>query len=116
MNFFRSIKLVSLVTKIGNLFDEIEKTRLTHLPGAGGGFDSLPISRQVYFGEKLPAWRASLETYPRHEVTRQIAKSIVVSHQMGRTQRAQAYERMLIWLVEENLALDMETFLESFGA
>ena len=50
MGIFAGIAFGNALTKLTNLFEEIERTKYTHFIGAGGGIDSLPISRQKRVG------------------------------------------------------------------
>ena len=54
MGIFADIAFGNALTKLTNLFEEIERTKRTHFIGAGGGIDSLPISRQRELEQKLP--------------------------------------------------------------
>jgi hypothetical protein len=98
-----------------NIYEEIEMTRHTMPIGAGGGIDSLPLSRQMQADAIFGQGIAYLKTYPRHEVTRELAKNAVLAERMGRPVRAIAIAHLLEALVEKNIALGMDEFMKSYA-
>ena len=110
MGIFADIVFGNTLTKLTNLFEEIERTKYTHFIGAGGGIDSLPISRQKELEKKLPNWMATISARPRDVVTRELLKNIKISQKFNRTERIKAQAKLLEKLIEQGIALDLETF------
>ena len=110
MGIFADIVFGSTLTKLTNLFEEIERTKYTHFIGARGGIDSLPISRQKELEKKLPKWMATISARPRDVVTRELLKNIKISQKFNRTERIKAQAKLLEKLIEQGIALDLETF------
>ena len=61
--------------------------------------------------DKLDALRA----YPRHVITRELIKNSLLALQMGRPERANSIGIVLEALVEEGVALDADTFAQSYS-
>lgn len=115
MGIFLEIRLGNALTQLTNMYEEIEATRSTHFVGAGGGFDSLPLRRQAELESRIPKWLKLIEQVPRHKVTFALVKNAQISERNGRQERFRAQEKLLDWLIEQNLAMDIETFLKSYG-
>lgn len=98
-----------------NIFEEIERTRHTMFIGAGGGIDSLPLARQRHAKAILEEGITYLKRYPRHEVTRELAKNAVLAERMGRHLRTIAIARLTEALIDMGVALDMDTFMQSYA-
>ncbi|EEZ7679719.1 hypothetical protein LVO26_003740 [Escherichia coli] len=86
-------------------------------PGAGGGIDSLPKKRQQEINDKMPKWIADLKKHPRHVVTRELIKNILLNQKMGalRQHRIEAQYNLLEFLIKNDLALSEEDFLKSYA-
>lgn len=56
-----------------------------------------------------------LRRHPRHVITRELIKNAVLALQMGRADRANSIGIVLEMLVEEGVALDPETFAQSYA-
>ncbi len=112
MGIFADIAFGNALTKLTNLFEEIERTKYTHFIGAGGGIDSLPISRQKELEHKLPKWIATISSRPQDEVTRELLKNIKLSQNFNRIERMKAQANLLQRLVDQGIALDVNDFLK----
>ena len=115
MGIFADIAFGNALTKLTNLFEEIERTKITHFIGAGGGIDSLPISRQRELEHKLPKWMATISSRSQDEVTRELLKNIKLSQKFNRTERMKAQVNLLQRLVDNRIALDVDVFLNRNG-
>lgn len=104
------------LTKLTNVFVEIEMTRAGAFIGAGGGFDSLPAGRRVAIGKKLPAWLSALRKRPPADVTRELLKNMHVVHRTGNDLRSRAQARLLETLVSEGIAQHPDEFLSGNSA
>ena len=111
MGIFADIAFGNALTKLTNLFEEIERTKRTHFIGAGGGIDPLPISRQRELEQKLPKWMATISSRSQDEVTRELLKNIKLSQNFNRTERIKAQVNLLQRLVDNGIALDVDVFL-----
>lgn len=114
MGFFSGMALGNALTKLTNVFEEMEHTRHTMPIGAGGGINSLPKARQQEIERKMPNWLATLKKQPRHVVTQELLKNMKVSQQLRRAEREVAQAKLLEWLINEDVALDLETFAKSY--
>lgn len=115
VNFFRGMALGGHLSKMTNWMEAIEHTRLTMPIGAGGGLDSLPLSRQARAIKDLEAGMRAMSKFPRHEVTAQLVRNYRLAQQLGRQTRASAIGNLLEHLVEHDLALNTEDFMKSYG-
>lgn len=115
MNIFQSLSLGNHLAKLTNIIEEIERTRLTSYIGAGGGLDSLPLSRQGPIEREYEARTTALAKFPRHEVTKAMVKNMMLSRNLGRDLRGLAQNRLLNMLVSEGLALGADDFDKSYG-
>lgn len=106
----------SALTKLTDVFVEIEMTRSRSFIGAGGGYDSLPARRRAVIDTKLPKWLGTLRQRPPGEVTREVLKNMHVVQRAGNGLRVQAQARMLETLVIEGIAQDPDDFLDGIGA
>lgn len=111
----KQIKMGHHLTQMTNIYEEMELTRHTMFIGAGGGIDSLPLARQIEADAIFGRGIAYLKTYPRHEVTRELAKNAVLADRMGRPLRALAIARLAEALVEMDVALGMDEFMKSYA-
>ena len=103
------------LTKLTNIVERIEGTRLYMPPGSGGGFDSLPGGEGV---EALIAFERGVEYLrrsPRHEVTRELVKNARLASNLGRPGRVDAILRLLGILQERDVALNADEFLRSYS-
>lgn len=115
MGFFADISFGNTLTKLTNLFEEIERTKHTHFIGAGGGIDSLPLARQRELEKKLPKWIATVSSRSPHEVTRELLKNIKLSQNLQRHERVTAQANLLQNLVNQGIALDVDEFVKQMG-
>jgi hypothetical protein len=111
----KQIKMGRHLTRMTNIFEEIERTRHTMLIGAGGGIDSLPPARQRQADLIFEQGIAHLKSYPRHEVTRELVKNALLAERMGRPLRMAAIHRLIEALVRMEVALDVDDFLKSYA-
>lgn len=58
---------------------------------------------------------AHLRAFPRHVITRELAKNTIVANNFGRTHRVAAIGTLLEVLVNEGIALDTDEFVRSYG-
>lgn len=114
MGILADIKLGIVLTKFTNFFEEMERTRATAFIGAGGGIDSLPLARQQEVMRNMDGWIATLRKHPRHVITREMMKNMIVSKNAGRDVRMNAQARLLDKLVEMDIALGHEEFEKSY--
>ena len=111
----KQIKMGSHLTRMTNIFEEIERTRHTMFIGAGGGIDSLPPARQRQAETIFEHGMAYLKTYARHEVTRELVKNALLAERMGRPMRAVAIERLAGHLTRNGVALELDEFMKSYA-
>jgi hypothetical protein len=111
----KQVKMGQHLTRMTNVFEEIERTRHTMFIGAGGGIDSLGPARQRRAETVLEQGIAYLKKYPRHEVTRELAKNALLAERMGRPLRVVAIERLTAALIDMDVALGMEEFMRSYA-
>ena len=114
MGIFSQIAFGNALTKLTNLSEELEASVQNMPIGAGGGFESLPPSRQREIDSKLPKWLNTLRKQPRHVVTRELLKNVRVSEQLGRPGRINAQLKLLERLIEKDIALGIEEFAKSY--
>ncbi|HGW3768214.1 TPA: hypothetical protein ACNH1M_002429 [Enterobacter cloacae] len=114
---FSQIALGNTLTKLTNVFEELELSKKVMFPGAGGGIDSLPIRRQQEINDKMPKWLSNLKKHPRHVVTRELIKNILLNEKMGvlRQQRIEAQYNLWEFLIKNGLALSEDDFLKSYA-
>ncbi|TNK13099.1 hypothetical protein [Escherichia coli] len=114
---FSQIALGNALTKLTNVFEELEHSKRVMFPCAGGGIDSLPKKRQQEINDKMPKWIADLKKHPRHVVTRELIKNILLNQKMGalRQHRIEAQYNLLEFLIKNDLALSEEDFLKSYA-
>lgn len=114
MGIISDFMMGNALTKLSNVFEEIAVARGGAFIGSGG-IDSLPQYRQHEIIKKWPAWIAALQKHPRHVVTRELVRSMKMSQQFNRSMRLQAQSEVLDMLVEEGIALDLQTFMSSYS-
>lgn len=114
---FSQIVLGVALTKLTTVFEELEHSRRVMYPGAGGGIDSLPRKRQQEINDKMPGWLNTLKKHPRHVVTRELIKNIILNQKMGeiRQQRIEALYMLWEFLIKNDIALSEEDFLKSYA-
>ena len=103
------------LTAMTNVFEQVETTRYTMHIGAGGGFDSLPKSQQIHAEAVLDRGLAFLKTKPRHEITRNLLLNSKLAASLDRPIRLDAISNLLVFLIREGVAMDLDTFDKSFG-
>lgn len=111
----KQVRLGLHLTRMTNIFEEVEQTRRTMPIGAGGGFDSLPPKRQLQADQELQQGLQYLRQFPRHEITRELAKNARLAENIGRSERYAAIANLLEWLVEKDAALNVDDFMKSYG-
>lgn len=111
----KQVRMGQHLTRMTNVFEEIERTRHTMQIGAGGGIDSLSPARQRAAEAIFESGVAHLKCFPRHEVTRELAKNAILAERMGRPLRVHAIHRLIDALVRMDVALDVEDFKRSYG-
>jgi hypothetical protein len=111
----KQLKMGRHLTRMTNVFEEIERTRHTMYIGAGGGVDSLPPGRQRQANMVFEQGVSYLKTYPRHEVTRELVKNAVLAERMGKPFRVIAIGRLVEALTDMGVALEMDEFMKSYA-
>lgn len=111
----KQIKMGQHLTRMTNIFEELERTRHTMPIGAGGGIDSLPLARQRQAEAIFQQGVAHLKSYPRHEVTRELVKNAILAERMGRHTRAIAIQRLIEALTRMDVALEASEFTKSYA-
>ncbi|RKF17750.1 hypothetical protein D6851_15955 [Altericroceibacterium spongiae] len=111
----KQVRLGLHLTRMTNIFEEVEQTRRTLPIGAGGGFNSLPKMRQLQADQELQQGLQYLRQFPRHEITREVAKNARLAENLGRSERYVAIANLLEWLVEMDAALNVDDFMKSYG-
>src|SRR5690554_1885235 len=104
MGFFADIILGNTITKLTNLFTEMEESHKYHFIGSGGGIDSLPQERREYYEKNLNKWLDTLRKHPRHVITKTVIQNIQISQSHNRIERIEAQTKLLDFLIEEGLA------------
>jgi hypothetical protein len=103
------------LTRMTNIFEEIEHTRYTMHIGAGGGVDSLPPARQRQAEAEFEQGISYLKNYPRHEVTRELMKNALLAERMDRPVRVIAIHRLIEALTRLDVALEVGEFAKSYA-
>lgn len=111
----RQLRFGNHITKLTNIFEALEMSRRTMFIGAGGGLDSLPEQQGLIAAAQIETSLKFLKTQPRHEVTVVVLKNLRLADKMGRTLRAEAIGALLRFLIESDVALDLEKFNESYA-
>ncbi len=111
----RQYRMGQHLTRMTNIFEEIERTRSSMPIGVGGGVDSLPLARQVRANNEFEQALGYLKIYPRHEVTRELVKNAQLAERMGRPVRVIAIGKLIEVLVQAGAALDMDDFMKSYA-
>ena len=111
----RQIRFGNQITKLTNIFERLEVSRITMPIGAGGGFDSLPTVEALKAAAQLEVSLEFLATQPRHEVTANLLKNLRLADSLGKTIRANAIGALLRFLIDRGVALDLEDFKKSYG-
>ena len=121
MGFLSNIFLGNHLTYLGNTFEEVLN--------AGGmpiattdistnvyaPFTCLSLTRQAQLRFDMPKRIAALRKQPRHVITRELLKNVLVAQRFGRDRRIFAYQCALWYLVEQDVALDLDAFNQSYG-
>jgi hypothetical protein len=75
----------------------------------------LPLSIQVQIRLELPKRIPALRIHPRHVITRELIKNTIITQSMRRDFRVLAYSHLFDYLLERDIALDIDTFNASYG-
>ncbi|WP_456310159.1 hypothetical protein [Serratia proteamaculans] len=111
--FLSQIALGNALTKLTNVFEELQHSKKVMPVGAGGGIDSLPIRRQQEIINKMPKWLDTLRKHPRHVVTRELIKNMLISEKLGEVGRIEIQFTLLEYLVENDVAISDDEFKKS---
>ncbi len=111
--FLSQIALGNALTKLTNVFEELEHSKKVMPVGAGGGIDSLPIRRQQEILVKMPKWLDTLRKHPRHSVTRELIKNMIINEKIGAVSRIEAQFILLEFLVKNDVAISENEFVEN---
>lgn len=101
------------LTAMANVFEAIERTRQTHMIGAGGGIDSLPHDQRDKAMRTLQKGMTVISKVPPAIVTRELVKNLKVADSLGRAVRVQGMLRMLEILAEDGVAQPLDEFVAS---
>lgn len=112
---WRDYRMGIHLSRMATVFEAVERTKFTHLPGAGGGLDSLPQQDRLKAIVVLEQGMANLREHPRHVVTRELLKNMRVADSFGRTVRVEGMGHMLDFLVANEIALGVDEFVASYG-
>lgn len=115
MGIVSDFLLGNALTKLTNVFEAVRAARETAFIG-GGGIESLPSAYQSKIERKWPAWQAALQKHPRHVVTRELLRSMLMAQKVGRIERFNAQCELLDMLVQEGIALSLEDFERSYAS
>lgn len=115
MNFIQQIILGHNLTKMTNIFEAVVHTKIGAFVGAGGGFDSLPPHQMTSYLSELKSRSEKLRRYPKHVITQELLKNARISVQLNRSTRMEAQKRLLDFLIDEGIAMDIKTFQQSFS-
>jgi hypothetical protein len=113
--FWKRTEFGRHLTAMTNIFEQVETTRYTMHIGAGGGFDSLSKTQQIYAETVFDRGLAFLKTKPRHEITRNLLLNTRIAASLNRPIRLDAISNLLAFLVREGIAMDLHTFDQSFA-
>lgn len=104
-HWWRDYKLGVHLARLTTLFERINRLGPIHAPS------------QITAREKEAAQVsiAFLRAFPRHVITRELLKNSIVAHNFGRSHRVAAIGTLMEALVEEDVALDAEEFVRSYG-
>lgn len=111
MGFLANFKAGRAMTKMVSLFEEVERHRKTREEGYGS---HLPEARQVQIEQELEQSMEFLRRFPRHIVTENLIKNIRIASKFGDNERIEATSKIGDILIEEGVALDLDTFEKSF--
>lgn len=111
----KQIRMGQHLTRMTNIFEEIQRTQSGFPADSGTGINRLPSGRQKQARLEFEDGVQFLKGYPRHEVTRELVKNALLAEQMGRPVRYAAIGHLLETLTEIDVALDVETFLQSYA-
>lgn len=111
MGFIANFKAGRTMTKMVNLIEELENNR----KAAGEGYGTiLPESRVGQIELELERGVELFRKFPRHIVTENLIKNVRIASKFGDNKRIEASQAVLEFLVEEGVALDLDTFEKSF--
>lgn len=107
MGWLAEFKAGRAMTKLANLLEEVNRNKTPT-----GSY--LPPARLADIEREARNCMFTLRTFPRHVVTENLLKNIRIASRLGDQTRMQAYADMLNGLVEEGIALDLDTFEKSY--
>jgi len=111
MGFIANFKAGRAMTKMVNLMEEVESNRKTADEGYGS---HLSEARQVQVEAEIIESMNYLRRFPRHVVTENLLKNMRIASKFGDNKRIMASSNVLEILVEEGVALDLDTFEKSY--
>ncbi|NLC10563.1 MAG: hypothetical protein GX782_11450 [Gammaproteobacteria bacterium] len=111
MGFIANFKGGRAMTKMVNLMEEAERNRKTL--DITGDMD-LYEARWAQIEQELNQSIEYLRRFPRHIVTENLIKNVRIASRFGDNKRIVASNTVLAILVEEGVALDLDTFEKSF--
>ncbi|MFC0337612.1 hypothetical protein SAMN05421848_1598 [Kushneria avicenniae] len=112
MWIFGKLKAGKALTRIVSLIEEVEYNRKPPSEGHGTYLSEergAQIERDIYQHSDV------LRKFPRHVVTEKLLKNVRIAQRFGDNQRIEASAKALDFLVEEGIALDLDTFEKSFS-
>lgn len=111
MGFIANFKAGRAMTKMVNLMEEVERNRKTADEGYGS---HLPEIRQIQIEREIVESMNYLRNFPRHIVTENLLKNMRIASKFGDAKRIEASSKILEILIEEGVALDLDTFEKSY--
>jgi hypothetical protein len=111
MGFIASFKAGRATTKMANLLEEVERNRKPKEEGYGS---RLSTARLQHIEQEMQRNMDYLRSFPRHLVTENTLKNIRIASKFNDAARVQIYADLLQGLIEEGIALDLDTFEKSF--
>jgi hypothetical protein len=121
MGFLSKLFLGNHLTNLANTFEEVLNaggmpTATTDIhANVYSPFTCLSLTRQAQIKFNMPKRMTAFRKQPRHVITRELLKNMQVAYSFRRERRLLAYQLTLWYLVEQDVALDLDTFNQSYG-
>jgi len=112
---WREYRLGIHLTRMTNVFEQIELTRLRMPIGMGGGIDSLSSIEQSRAVRTLEQGVLYLRAFPRHEVTTALMRNATIANSLNRTMRLRGMDRLLDFLIGRDVAINFDEFAASYA-
>jgi hypothetical protein len=115
LSILNQVKLGNTLTRMTDWWEAVEVVRMTDPTRIHAGLNGLPYAQHIKAAHDMRTGVRTLGQFPRHLVTEAIIKNQEVSFQLGRPARAKAQRELYNYLVENGLALDLDTFSKSYS-